>query len=99
MDRRYSISWGFCPVALIAKQNVLRETGIDRIDFQITLDDFFHACREQLNNTQVINAQNAMFEKAMVLCQDTARKILFEDADIARELDEKQYYFKMLYYV
>jgi len=39
-----------------------------------------------------------MFEKAMVLCQDAVQKILFEDADIERELDEKQYYLKMLYY-
>jgi len=60
--------------------------------------DFFHAYREQLNNTQVINAQNAMFEKGMVLCQDAVRKMLFEDAEIERELDEKQYNLKMLYY-
>ena len=60
--------------------------------------DYFHAYRKQLINTKVINAQNAMFEKAMVLCQDAERKILFEDADIKQELDEKQYYLKMLYY-
>jgi ABC-type glycerol-3-phosphate transport system substrate-binding protein len=60
--------------------------------------DYFRAYREQLINTKVINAQNAMFEKAMVLCQDAVRKILFEDADIKQELDEKQYYLKMLYY-
>jgi ABC-type glycerol-3-phosphate transport system substrate-binding protein len=60
--------------------------------------DFFHAYKKQLDNTRVINAQNAMFEKAMVLCQDAVQKILFEDADIERELDEKQYYLKMLYY-
>ena len=60
--------------------------------------DYFRAYRKQLINTKVINAQNAMFEKAMVLCQDAVRKILFEDADIKQELDEKQYYLKMLYY-
>ena len=64
----------------------------------IYANDYFYAYKKQLENTTVINAQNAMFEKAMVLCQDAVRKILFEDADIERELNEKQYYLKMLYY-
>ena len=54
--------------------------------------------KEQLENSVVINAQNAMFEKAMVLCIDAVKKILFERANIEKELDEKQYYLKMLYY-
>ncbi len=59
----------------------------------------YHRCfRRQLENVIPINAQNAMFEKAMVLCRDAVKKILFEGADIARELNEKQYYLKMLYY-
>ena len=39
-----------------------------------------------------------MFEKAMVLCIDAVKKILFESSDIEEELSEKQYYLKMLYY-
>jgi len=58
----------------------------------------FSAFKEQLENAVVINAQNAMFEKAMVLCIDAVKKILFEGAEIKKELDEKQYYLKMLYY-
>jgi multiple sugar transport system substrate-binding protein len=54
--------------------------------------------REQLEHAGVINAQNAMFEKAMVLCIDAVKKILFESANIEKELDEKQYYLRMLYY-
>jgi multiple sugar transport system substrate-binding protein len=54
--------------------------------------------KDQLENAVVINAQNAMFEKAMVLCIDAVKKILFERANIEKELDEKQYYLKMLYY-
>jgi uncharacterized protein YcgL (UPF0745 family) len=39
-----------------------------------------------------------MFEKAMILCLDAVRKLLFSDIDIKKELDEKEYYLKMLYY-
>jgi hypothetical protein len=39
-----------------------------------------------------------MFEKAMVLCMDAVRKILFENVDIETELSEKEYYLNMLYY-
>jgi hypothetical protein len=39
-----------------------------------------------------------MFEKAMVLAMDAVKKILFEGADIAKELNEKEYYLNMLYY-
>lgn len=55
--------------------------------------------KEQLENAGVINAKNVMFEKAMVLCIDAVKKILFENAIIEKEFDEKQYYLKMLYYV
>jgi ABC-type glycerol-3-phosphate transport system substrate-binding protein len=61
-------------------------------------DSCIGAFREQLKHSTVINAQNSMFEKAMVLCIDAVKKILFEGADIERELREKQYYLKMLYY-
>lgn len=39
-----------------------------------------------------------MFEKAMVLATDAVKKILFEEADIEKELNEKEYYLSMLYY-
>jgi hypothetical protein len=39
-----------------------------------------------------------MFEKAMLLCVDAVKKILFEGANIGEELAEKQYYLRMLYF-
>jgi ABC-type glycerol-3-phosphate transport system substrate-binding protein len=59
---------------------------------------YFRAFRRQLEFATCLNAQNAMFEKAMVLCMDAVRKILFEGIDIDRELNEKEYYLNMLYY-
>ncbi len=60
--------------------------------------EFFSTYREQLRHAQAIDARNPMFEKAMVLCVDAVRKILFEGAGIEKELAEKEYYLKMLYY-
>jgi ABC-type glycerol-3-phosphate transport system substrate-binding protein len=60
--------------------------------------EFFRAFRKQLEHATCINAQNPMFEKAMVLAMDAVRKILFDGADIASELNEKEYYLNMLYY-
>jgi ABC-type glycerol-3-phosphate transport system substrate-binding protein len=60
--------------------------------------EFFRAFRLQLENGICINAHNSMFEKAMVLAMDAVKKILFEGADIAKELNEKEYYLNMLYY-
>ncbi len=60
--------------------------------------DFFRAFRSQLENAKCINAQNSMFEKAMVLAMDAVKKILFEGVDISSELNEKEYYLNMLYY-
>lgn len=59
---------------------------------------FFTGFKKQLENATCLNASNPMFEKAMVLCMDAVRKILFEDVDIRKELDEKEYYLNMLYY-
>jgi len=70
----------------------------DRLNDSIYENECFRAFREQLQHATVINAQNAMFEKAMVLCIDAVKKILFESSDIEGELSEKQYYLKMLYY-
>ena len=61
-------------------------------------DEFFRAYRAQLEYSSVLNARNSMFEKAMVLCQDAVKKILFQDSNIEKELSEKEYYLKMLYY-
>jgi ABC-type glycerol-3-phosphate transport system substrate-binding protein len=59
--------------------------------------EFFRAYKRQLTHASCINAQNAMFDKAMVFCVDAVKKILFEDADIEKELNEKEYYLNMLY--
>ena len=59
---------------------------------------FFNAFKRQLEYATCLNASNPMFEKAMVLCMDAVRKILFENTDIRTELDEKEYYLNMLYY-
>jgi ABC-type glycerol-3-phosphate transport system substrate-binding protein len=59
---------------------------------------YYRTYRRQLGNIVPIEAENPLFEKAMVLCIDAVKKILFEGADIRKELDEKQYYLKMLYY-
>jgi ABC-type glycerol-3-phosphate transport system substrate-binding protein len=60
-------------------------------------DAFFATYREQLRHAAAIDARNPMFERAMVICVDAVRKILFEGADIRRELAEKEYYLNMLY--
>ena len=60
--------------------------------------EFFSTFREQLRHSHSLNARNPMFEKAMLLCVDAVKKILFEGASIERELAEKQYYLRMLYY-
>lgn len=59
--------------------------------------DFHRAYKRQLVNARCINAQNMFFEKAMDFCVDAMKKILFEGADIQRELDEKEYILNMLY--
>ncbi len=58
----------------------------------------FATYREQLRHARSIDARNPMFEKAMVLCVDAVKKILFEGASIEKELAEKEYYLRMLYY-
>ena len=70
----------------------------DLLGAQEFKDEFFSTYREQLRHARAIDARNPMFERAMVLCVDAVRKILFESADIRKELAEKQYYLKMLYY-
>lgn len=69
-----------------------------RLEAPAFAGEFFAGFRSQLANATCINAQNPMFEKAMVLTMDAVKKIFFEGADIARELGEKEYYLNMLYY-
>ena len=61
-------------------------------------DAFFATFQEQLRHARAIDARNPMFERAMVICVDAVKKILFEGANIEKELAEKEYYLKMLYY-
>lgn len=61
-------------------------------------DPFFQAFRLQLAHSVCLDSGNPMFEKAMILCKDAVRKILFSDVDVQKELDEKEYYLRMLYY-
>ncbi len=58
---------------------------------------FFRGYRQQLAHTACINAQNAMFAKAMSFCHDTVRQILEQGADIKQELKEKEKYLHLLY--
>ena len=58
----------------------------------------FAAFGEQLRHSRAIDARNPMFERAMVLCVDAVKKILFDKAEIQGELTEKEYYLRMLYY-
>ncbi len=73
-------------------------SNVTRLDAPAYAGEYFSAFRAQLANAKCINAQNSMFEKAMVLATDAVKKILFEDADIEKELNEKEYYLNMLYY-
>ena len=73
-------------------------TNKDCLDDVLYESDYFRAFKRQLEYATCLNAQNAMFEKAMVLCMDAVRKILFEGIEIETELSEKEYYLNMLYY-
>lgn len=75
---------------LPANKKYLNDNGYD--------SEFFNGFKNQLKFSNCINAKNPMFEKAMVLCIDAVKKLLFSDIDIEKELDEKEYYLKMLYY-
>lgn len=61
-------------------------------------DEYNRQFLAQLNRSVCINSRNAYFEKAMVFCIDAVKKILFENADVRNELNEKEYYLNMLYY-
>lgn len=78
------------------------KTGLLPVN-KISLDDplygadFFKGYTQQLAHATCINAQHAMFSRAMYFCMDAVKKILYEEADIEQELHEKAYYVKMLY--
>jgi ABC-type glycerol-3-phosphate transport system substrate-binding protein len=60
-------------------------------------EPFFRNFAEQLKGSQCLRSENAMFEKALEFCIDAVHKIVFEGADIRRELMEKEYYLNILY--
>jgi len=60
-------------------------------------DDFFKGFSKQLEGSKCLRSDNAYFEKALEFCIDAVHKIVFEDADIPRELAEKEYYLNILY--
>jgi ABC-type glycerol-3-phosphate transport system substrate-binding protein len=90
MDRELSC-WYCAQVGLLPPARHL----LDAPEFA---GEFFSTFREQLRHSHSINARNPMFEKAMLLCVDAVKKILFEGESIEKELAEKQYYLQMLYY-
>ena len=59
--------------------------------------NFYQTCKQQLTHTVCIPAHNAMFYKAIAFCIDAVKKILYQNVDIQEELNEKEYYLKMLY--
>jgi ABC-type glycerol-3-phosphate transport system substrate-binding protein len=73
---------------------------LDREHFEAPVfrQPFFQSFWKQLEHSVCLNAENSMFEKAMVLCMDAVQKIFFFGVHVKKELDEKQYYLKMLYY-
>jgi len=60
-------------------------------------EPFFRNFAEQLKGSKCLKSENALFEKAMEFCIDAVYKIVFEGADIRRELMEKEYYLNILY--
>lgn len=60
-------------------------------------EPFFRIFAEQLKGSQCLKSENALFEKALEFCIDAVQKILFEGADVRKELTEKEYYLNILY--
>ena len=58
---------------------------------------FYTTYKTQLHKAVCVNAQNAVFGRAVVFCVDAINRILFQDVDIEQELNEKEYYLNMLY--
>jgi ABC-type glycerol-3-phosphate transport system substrate-binding protein len=76
---------GMVPVNIEQQETPLFQTKI------------FTELKGHLSKSGILNAQNPMFEKAMQFCKDAVNRILFKNADIKKELEEKEYYLKMLY--
>ncbi|GAK59558.1 putative bacterial extracellular solute-binding protein [Candidatus Vecturithrix granuli] len=72
-----------------------RKHELDTPDYHT---EFFEPYTQQLEHAVCINAQHAMFTKAMHFCADAARRILYEQVDIGQELREKTYYLNLLYH-
>jgi maltose-binding protein MalE len=58
----------------------------------------YNHLKEHLTYSAAFSTQHPMFEKAMQFCKDAVQRILYEGADINQELEEKEYYLKMLYF-
>jgi ABC-type glycerol-3-phosphate transport system substrate-binding protein len=79
------------------------ETGMVPVNRDQQQTDLFRTptynnLKGHLVNSAMLNVQNPMFEKAMQFCKDAVHRILFKSADIKKELEEKEYYLKMLYH-
>ena len=67
------------------------------LDHPVYSSEFYQAYKRQLTHASCINAQNALFGKAMDFCTDSVKRILFEGVDIQTELEEKAHYLEILY--
>ena len=72
----------------------ISEDSLSLPEFQ---NGFYSVYRKQREHSSVVNAHHYLFEQAMDLCSDSVRRILFSDIEIAKELDEKEYYLNILY--
>ena len=61
------------------------------------VSEFHRVFCEQLKGAELINAGNIYFSKAIDFCVDAVHNIFRHDADVARELAEKQHYLEILY--
>lgn len=82
---------------LFAAQTGILPANTQHLDNEIYASEFFRGYKRQLEHSACINAQNAMFAKAMYFCLTAVRNILETDCDIERELKEKEVYLNMLY--
>ena len=82
---------------LFAAQTGILPANTQHLDNAVYASEFFRGYKRQLEHSACINAQNAMFAKAMYFCLTAARNILESDCDIERELREEEVYLNMLY--
>ncbi len=80
-----------------AAQTGILPVNTQHFDHPVYSTEFFSGYKRQLEHSACINAQNAMFAKAIYFCSNAARNILESDCDIEQELREKEAYLNMLY--